>query len=79
MNARLMFFWGPRYARMSRFSTSAWIVALALVIAGLNGASAEEPDKGPCTEDAMIVFDASGDRTIKSASVRNLCAVLGGT
>jgi Ca-activated chloride channel family protein len=23
-------------------------------------ASAEEPDKGPCTEDAMIVFDASG-------------------
>ena len=60
MNARLMFFWGPRYARMSRFSTSAWIVALTLVIAGMNGASAEEPEKGPCTEDAMIVFDASG-------------------
>ena len=26
----------------------------------MNGASAEEPEKGPCTEDAMIVFDASG-------------------
>jgi Ca-activated chloride channel homolog len=42
------------------FSISAWIVALTFVIAGMNGASAEEPDKGPCTEDAMIVFDASG-------------------
>ena len=45
---------------MSCFSLSAWIVALTLVIAGMNGTSAEEPDKGPCTEDAMIVFDASG-------------------
>jgi Ca-activated chloride channel homolog len=39
---------------------SAWIVALTLLIAGMNEASAEAPDKGPCTEDAMIVFDASG-------------------
>jgi len=38
----------------------AFVVALTFVIAGMNGASAEEPDKGPCTEDAMIVFDASG-------------------
>jgi Ca-activated chloride channel homolog len=45
---------------MSCFSLSAWIVALTLVVAGMNRASAEEPDKGPCTEDAMIVFDASG-------------------
>ena len=31
-----------------------------LVLAGIRGAAAAEPDKGPCTEDAMIVFDASG-------------------
>ena len=36
------------------------LVALTLVLAVIRGASAEEPDKGPCTEDAMIVFDASG-------------------
>jgi Ca-activated chloride channel homolog len=45
---------------MSCFSISAQIVALTFVFAGMHGASAEEPDKGPCTEDAMIVFDASG-------------------
>jgi Ca-activated chloride channel family protein len=45
---------------MSSFSTSAWIVALMLVVAGMSRASAKELDKGPCTEDAMIVFDASG-------------------
>ena len=31
-----------------------------LVLASIRGAAAAEPDKGPCTEDAMIVFDASG-------------------
>jgi Ca-activated chloride channel homolog len=45
---------------MSCFSISAWIIALTLVVAGMNGASAAEPDEGPRTEDAMIVFDASG-------------------
>src|SRR6188768_4486638 len=45
---------------MSSFSISSLIVAMMLVLAGINGAAAAEPDKGPCTEDAMIVFDASG-------------------
>src|SRR4029077_12000710 len=40
-------------------SLSAWIVALTLVVAGVNRASAEELEKRPCTEDA-IMFDASG-------------------
>ena len=44
---------------MSRFSLSS-LIALMLVLAGISGAAAAEPDKGPCTEDAMIVFDASG-------------------
>lgn len=45
---------------MSCFSISSLIVASILVLAGISGAAAEEPDKGPCTDDAMIVFDASG-------------------
>jgi Ca-activated chloride channel family protein len=46
---------------MSCFSIVVRITAaLMLVVAGLGAASAEEPDRGPCTEDAMIVFDASG-------------------
>jgi Ca-activated chloride channel family protein len=45
---------------MSCLSISARIITLTLVVAGVYGTSAEEPDKGPCTEDAMIVFDASG-------------------
>ena len=45
---------------MSSVSISSLIVASMLVLPGIGGAAAAEPDKGPCTEDAMIVFDASG-------------------
>lgn len=45
---------------MSCFSISSLIVASMLVLVGISGAAAAQPDKGPCTEDAMIVFDASG-------------------
>src|SRR5215470_2857725 len=38
----------------------ACMAAFALIVAGVGGASAEEPATKPCTEDAMIVFDASG-------------------
>lgn len=44
---------------MSHRSVAARFVALALALACGPSALAEEPPK-PCTEDAMIVFDASG-------------------
>ncbi len=44
---------------MSNFSIAAGLIVLTLIVAAPREASAEEPNK-PCTEDAMIVFDASG-------------------
>jgi Ca-activated chloride channel family protein len=39
-----------------------WLIAgmAAILIAGQTTAVAQEPKPGPCTDDAMIVFDASG-------------------
>src|SRR3990172_8379430 len=35
--------------------------AMAVIVAGnVTAARAEEPQRSPCTEDAMLVFDASG-------------------
>ena len=45
---------------MSSSLAFAHIAALASALIALNAASAAEPDVRPCTEDAMIVFDASG-------------------
>lgn len=48
---------------MIPISRSAWIAVLALgLIAGASGTSraAEDGEQNPCTQDAMLVFDASG-------------------
>jgi Ca-activated chloride channel family protein len=45
---------------MSRRSMTALLLALVLAATASCTASAKDPEKGPCTEDAMIVFDASG-------------------
>jgi Ca-activated chloride channel family protein len=51
-------FAGNRPARIRKLHLA--IIALAGLLAGTSVASAEETKPGPCTEDAMIVFDASG-------------------
>jgi Ca-activated chloride channel homolog len=42
------------------FSTRRAVLGLAVLLAGIQGAVAADSEREPCTEDAMIVFDASG-------------------
>ena len=49
-----------RFATKSNFRLGLLASELAVLTCTLSGAGAEEKKPSPCTEDAMIVFDASG-------------------
>ena len=51
---------GSRLARDRRFRLGIIGLACCRLTLGLSASSAEEKKPSPCTEDAMIVFDASG-------------------
>jgi Ca-activated chloride channel homolog len=47
-------------ASNSRIEAIGLLVLVALLVTFVTPAAAEDKDHGPCTEDAMLVFDASG-------------------
>jgi Ca-activated chloride channel family protein len=53
--------WARSYTmELLSFSTRRIALGLAVLLAGLQSAVAADHEREPCTEDAMIVFDASG-------------------
>lgn len=47
-------------AWLSRSTMTAALAFAVLLAAGTTCVAAEDEEHGPCTEDAMLVFDASG-------------------